>query len=52
MSLRVSYAISGSILSFSSSSGVYIAYDLETQMKYIGLRVNVDKNVDTGCPAC
>ena len=29
VSLRVSYTISGSIISFSSSSGVYIAYDRE-----------------------
>ena len=51
VSLRVSYTISGSIISFSSSSGVYIAYDRETQMEYIGLRVNVDKNVDSSIEA-
>ena len=51
VSLRVSYTVSGSIISFSSSSGVYIAYDRETQMEYIGLRVNVDKNVDSSIEA-
>ena len=34
VSLRVSYTISGSIISFSSSSGVYIAYDRATQMEW------------------
>ena len=51
VSLRVSYTILGSIISFSSSSGVYIAYDRETQMEYIGLRVNVDKTVDSSIEA-
>ena len=52
VSLRVSYTISGSIcIYFSASSGVYIAYDRETQMEYIGLRVNVDKNVDSSIEA-
>ena len=51
VSLRVSHTISGSIISFSSSSGVYIAYDRETQMEYIGLRVSVDKNVDSSIEA-
>ena len=46
VSLRVSYTISGSIICFPSSSGEYIAYDLETQMEYIGLHVNVDSNME------
>lgn len=49
--LRVKYSISGSLVSFSSDSDVYIAYNEEAGMEYIGLRVNVDKNVDSSVEA-
>lgn len=45
--LRVKYSISGSVVTFTEDSDIYIAYSEDAGMEYIGVRVNVDKNVDS-----